>query len=267
MSGTFRLLTRCAIAVVGILIVGGCGLVEPRHGTRVVIELEGSSASRDKIAATSRYLMKRAAGALGATRARVASVTDGSLVLLLPGKRVSRKGAERLLETSSLEFYHLKSVSTKAHPNRPWRLLPRTKADSPYIFVGPNALRVTSADGSTDALTDIAGSPKEQPILTGKDVVPRSYASGKKRSWAVYVQFTSDGARTFHEFTKQNRGELIGVFYNGRLVSVPIISEPISGGEVFITGFRNMEEAQAAAEQINAGMLPVNARISSVSHY
>lgn len=258
---------RWMLLVLMLGLLSGCSEMEPRHGTKVVLDFANKTPTREQIANVSNYIVRRARSVLGAKRVRVDSVTDSSLVFLLPGKKISRKQAAALIEQASLEFYDLKRVATKQHPNRPWELNKRATPDAPYIFMGPDAQRLDSNDSSIDLLREIAGRPKEKPILTGQDVLPPASMVQSKHGYAVLVRFKPDGARRFREFSRRNPGEYVGVFYNGRLISAPVIDKPIENGEAYITGFKSYDEARSAAEQLSSGTIPLKLNIRSVSRY
>jgi preprotein translocase subunit SecD len=246
----------------------GCSDVEPKTGTRVTFLFPpGRAIERQLVAETSGYLMMRSAAVLGAERSRVESVDSRSIVLLLPGKKIPRKEIGKLLESASLEFYHLARVATKGFPGRPWQVRPPRSRNAPYVFSGPNAQRIDSYKEPEELLRQVVGYPSAKPILTGKDVLPDAGFREVVSGWAVLIHFTKAGARKFHEFTRDNRGEYLAVFHNGSLVSAAVVGKPIKGGEVFLTGFRSADEAKSAVAEINAGHLPVKVTVKSVSYY
>lgn len=259
----------CAPIILAVaLLAAGCSEIEPKNGTRVTFALpSGGAVSREKTAELSRYLVLRGVGVLDVEKPRVESVDGSRLVLLLPGRKVPKENVAKLLERTSLEFYHLKNVATKTHPDRPWQLrLPKAKG-APYVFAGPDSTRIDSHAHPDALLADVIGGPAEEPILTGADVLPQASHRQVASGWAVLVRFTEDGARRFFEFTRKNRGEYLAVFYNGSLISAAMVEDPIDGGEAFLTGFWTLPDATAAVNQLNAGVLPVEVEIRSVKYY
>ncbi len=224
----------------------------------------GKHLSRPTVAKLSRYLVMRSGGVLGVENARVESVTESTLTLLLPDKRLVQEDIGRLLVGTGLEFYHLRGVATKQHPDRPWHIEVPARALQPYVFTGPDDRRLDSHVDVDAILEDVVGT--DRPILTGRDIQPTANSVNMGSGYAISVRFTDEGSRIFHNFTLHNRGEYLAVFYNGALVSAPVIGEPIKGGEAYITGFRTGAAAQMAVNQINAGMLPVPLKIISVKH-
>ena len=265
MIRTFRLLF-CLITACFIVIFAGCSEFEPQTGTKVTFSfLSGKPIKRSKIAELSRYLVMRCDSVLNLRRARVETVTDDSLVLLLPGKRIPKKEAGKLLERSSIEFYHLKNLITKGHPDRKWSI--KMRDGGGYIFSGPDAQRIDSQTDSNDLLKDIVGYPHAKPILVGKDIRPISTYQEIANGWAVLVHFTKSGTNRFFQFTTNNPGEYIGLFHNGSLMSVAAIDKPISDGEAFLPGFKTTSDAEIAVMQLNLGHIPVPVKIKSVEYY
>jgi len=262
-----KLLTwLCLIAVYGIL--AGCSEVEPPTGTKLVFGFStGSRPEREKIRKLSLYLINRAAAVLEVDRARVERVTQDSLVLLLPGRDVSEAQARKLIAPSIVQLYHLANVRTTKHPNRPWSVRVPTSPGKPYVFSGPNAVRIDSQIEPKALLCEVVGAPKTKPLLTGEQIEPNARALSSRNKWVILLRFTKEGAKVFSEFSKNNRGEYVGVFMNGRLVSAALMQGPVSGNEVFLTGFETQSEASLVAAELNSGRLPVEVALKSVSRY
>lgn len=250
------------------LLVAGCSDIEPKTGTRVIFKFDTSKPiERAQLAATSRYLTIRGGLLLGVRGPRVDEVSDTSLTLLLPGKKVPRTEIDKLIEPYSVELYHLASVATARSPNRPWKIKSPTTRSGPYLFIGPDAKRIDSRADSRAVLAEVVGAPLAKPVLTGRDILPTAAYRPIKNGWAVLVKFSPSGAKTFYEFTKANRGEYLAVFYNGRLVSAPVIKDAIPDGAAYVTGFSGEDQSRAAASGINAGTLPVKVKITGVEYY
>jgi len=252
-----------------VLLLQGCAQMEPTSGTRVTFVFAGDKhISRKDIVNVSHYLMARGRAVLDVPQPRVDKVTSRSLILLLPGRKVSRSDVAKLTESTSIELYHLTSVATKDHPDRPWKMkIPKSK-DSAYLFTGPNAVLIDSKKDHNDLLKQVVGCPSVKPILTGADLLPTAVSKRADDTWVVEVHFNAKGAKTFYDFTKNNPGEYLAVFYNGALISAPVINGAISGGCAFITGFTSEDQADMAVSQINAGdKIPLKLGVKYVEHY
>lgn len=253
-----------AVALAGLTI--GCSEVEPPHGTRVTFACELKSAKdRQKISDLGRFLRERSTVVLGVNRARVDSVTDNSMVLMLPGKKLSNAEVGKLLDGSGLEFYHLKNVATKANPDRPWKITVPKKADQPFIFKNGSTI-IDSRKSPKDLLTKVIG-PGAKPFIAGDDVLPDASKQDDDNAWFVLIHFNERGTKIFSEFTKANKGEYVAVLYNGELITTPLVGKPVKEDSVWITGFKSKEQAADAITRLIAGPIPAKLTIDSVEHY
>lgn len=248
------------------LFAQGCSEFEPRHGTKVTFVFDaGKPVKRNQLASVSKYFISRGRMLLGVNAPRVADYSKHSLVLLLPGKKVSKSDAQKLVQPYSIELYHLANVATESNPNRPWKIKVPSTPTGPYLFVGKGARLIDSHKDSADVRNEVLGISK--PVLTGIDILPNASIRQIRDGWAVQVQFNKDGEKTFSDFTKANEGEYLAVFYNGRLVCAPIIKGVILGGKALITGFAKQKQADALVSELNAGRISTSAKIKSVTYY
>ncbi len=79
----------------------------------------------------------------------------------------------------------------------------------------------------------------------------------------VNVTFNSDGKDLFANLTKAHVGEKLAIFLDGRLISDPVIREPILGGTATISGGFTAPEARDLAQNLNIGALPVPITLAS----
>lgn len=87
--------------------------------------------------------------------------------------------------------------------------------------------------------------------------------------WQVDLQFTTTGAKTFADVTKElyvkNSPEnQFGIVLDGVVMSAPSVNEPILGGSATISGTFTAEEAQNLAQVLKFGALPVSLEASEV---
>ncbi len=101
--------------------------------------------------------------------------------------------------------------------------------------------------------------------LSGNDlskaVLSTNSSSGE---WVVELEFNDKGTRKFADLTTKLVGKPMAIFFNGELQSAPVIREPIIGGNAQISGGENgfqYEEAKKMVDLLNAGALPVPAKI------
>jgi preprotein translocase subunit SecD len=74
---------------------------------------------------------------------------------------------------------------------------------------------------------------------------------------AVSVMFTDKGARRFAQVTTENVGEPFAIVLDDVVLTAPVITEPITGGEAQIHGAFTFEKAKQLAALIDSGALPI----------
>ena len=81
----------------------------------------------------------------------------------------------------------------------------------------------------------------------------------KNNEYVVELTFPSDGAKKFADATTAafSAGESIGIYYDGRFVSVPRVNAAITDGKAIIEGMDSIEEAKELASYIRIGGLKV----------
>ena len=74
--------------------------------------------------------------------------------------------------------------------------------------------------------------------------------------WVVNFEFDSLGARRFADVTKSNVGRPFAIVLDNKVISAPVIREPITGGRGQISGNFNAQSANDLAVLLRAGALP-----------
>ena len=100
--------------------------------------------------------------------------------------------------------------------------------------------------------------------LTGNDLNRANLSTSSSGQWVVDLEFNDKGTKKFAELTQQLVGKPMAIFFNGELTSAPVIREAIIGGRAQISGGDNgfaYEEAKEMVDLLNAGALPVPAKI------
>lgn len=74
--------------------------------------------------------------------------------------------------------------------------------------------------------------------------------------WVVNFTFDSIGARRFADITRQNVGQPFAIVLDGKVLTAPVIREPITGGRGQISGNFTVASANELAVLLRAGALP-----------
>lgn len=100
--------------------------------------------------------------------------------------------------------------------------------------------------------------------LTGKDVSKALVSTSQNGQWVVDLRFNDKGVKKFGDLTSRLVGQPMAIFFNGELMSAPVIREAIIGGNAQISGGDEgfpYEEAKNMVDLLNAGALPVPAHV------
>lgn len=73
----------------------------------------------------------------------------------------------------------------------------------------------------------------------------------------VSLNFNSEGRDLFAKITRENIGNVVGIFLDGQAISLPVVNEEIKDGKAIISGSFAVEEAKKLVRDLNYGALPV----------
>lgn len=97
--------------------------------------------------------------------------------------------------------------------------------------------------------------------LTGKDLNKAEVGTDNSGKWLVHLNFSDIGAKKFAKLTREFKGYPMAIYFNGELVSDPVIHDEITGGQAQISGSFTHDKAKEMVDLLNAGALPVPAKI------
>jgi preprotein translocase subunit SecD len=94
-------------------------------------------------------------------------------------------------------------------------------------------------------------------VMTGKDLKDAKAEIGQNKNSVVALEFSEDGTKIFADLTTKNVGKHISILLDKKVLTNPVVNEPIPSGKAIITGSRTIEEAQNLAILLRSGSLPV----------
>ena len=255
-------------------------------GIRVVMQVNPSRNSdwpgkpsqlndrREKMDSIAKTLRERVKGFSGVTepvvRVEDANASKPRVIVELPGVKDPEKAVEQIKSTASLDFYYLKNVQTPENPIADWKMEVAPGDEKSYIFTGPKGETLNSSikADAPKILTDVVGVSKTQngsgvkPILTGADLYSNAKSNLDQTNGVIInIEFNQKGTNVFRDFTGNHIGEILAVFYDGKLLTAPTIKDKINDGKAQISGFTSLKEAKQVADFLNAGALPVPLKV------
>jgi protein-export membrane protein SecD len=94
-------------------------------------------------------------------------------------------------------------------------------------------------------------------VMVGGDTLTKAQATQSQNSgWAISFEFDAAGARRFGDATRENVGKPFAIVLDNKVISAPVIREPITGGRGEITGSFTVQSASDLALLLRAGALP-----------
>lgn len=102
---------------------------------------------------------------------------------------------------------------------------------------------------------------KKRVILSGDMLDDAQAAFNQHGQPIVDFAFNNLGAKLFGEATKRNSGKRLAIILDGKIVSAPVINEPILGGRGNIHGNFTVQSANELALLLRAGALPAPLKV------
>lgn len=93
-------------------------------------------------------------------------------------------------------------------------------------------------------------------ILAGDRLTDSRVAFDEGNRPAVTFRFDQTGATRFAQITRENVGRPFAIVLDGKVLSAPVIQEPITAGSGQITGSFNVTQANTLSALLRAGALP-----------
>ena len=200
-------------------------------------------------------------------------------LLLVPVGGCSHHARASSGPTATMDYRDFSDVQTPTNPSAPVRVVMSREAGgsgsvasfvvaAPWHGLKPGLIFRDGAHIAADQATH-KGKPaalkaearawnmllQDSPVIvTQADLEPRCEASLPSGGSSVALSLTFTPARTdkLARFTKFHTGQIVGIIVDGRVVTAPLINQPITEGRGEISGgFGSLTAAQALADRLN----------------
>jgi preprotein translocase subunit SecD len=98
-------------------------------------------------------------------------------------------------------------------------------------------------------------------VMVGGDTLTDAQATFQNNEPVVSFKFDAAGARRFGDATRENVGKPFAIVLDNKVISAPVIREPILGGSGIISGSFTVQSASDLALLLRAGALPAPIQI------
>jgi preprotein translocase subunit SecD len=253
------------------------------HGNSVEVRITRDT-DVDNAMSKLRELSQPLSGILGSSGQRSVDITENSgLITLSPSdaaltervrqavdqsiqiieRRVNELGLVEPTIQREGAFRILVQVPGLQDPSRLKEILGKTaKLDFRMVDQSMTAEQATATHPPADSeILDGEGGAKyvieKRPVVSGGDLVDAQPGFDQRSSEPVVnFRFNSAGARKFAEATQQNVGRPFAIVLDNKVISAPVIREPILGGSGQISGNFTVQSANDLAILLRAGALP-----------
>ncbi len=196
-----------------------------------------------------------------ALTARIRQAVDQSIQIIerrvnelgLVEPTIQREGADRILV----------QVPGLQDPSRLKEILGKTaKLDFRMVDQSMSAEQATANRPPPDSeLLDGEGGQKylieKRVLVSGADLVDAQPGFDQRNSEPIVsFRFNSTGARKFADATRENVGKPFAIVLDNKVISAPVIREPILGGSGQISGNFTVQQANDLSILLRAGALP-----------
>ncbi|MCL4720874.1 MAG: protein translocase subunit SecD [Gammaproteobacteria bacterium] len=205
----------------------------------VILELTEAALLARQEAALEQSLevVRRRVDELGVAEPTVQRYGATRILVQLPGVQDPASIRQLLGSTARLSFHRVRSPMEVADPS--------SRLPAGYAWLP-----------SEDGLTRYAVA--REPLLQGGQLAEAGAGFDTvTREPIVTFRFDSAGARRFADITTRLVGEPFAVVLDGKVLTAPVIREPITAGSGQISGNFSVAEASTLAALLRAGALPV----------
>jgi preprotein translocase subunit SecD len=214
------------------------GILQPsaQDGPQMIIVVEADGAEIGQAVADSIKVIERRLKDLG-VRFMVQPRDSDRILLSLSKSADSRRVMDVATRRGRLQFRLIEASMT---PEEAKRGQPPAHAEVLYGF--------------RDQLPYLV---YKRALLTGRDLVDAQPAFDQRTSEPILsFRFNANGTRRFAQVTQENVGKPFAIVLDNRVLSAPIIREPILGGSGQISGGFTVQDANDMAILLRAGELP-----------
>jgi preprotein translocase subunit SecD len=218
--------------------------VEVRDSNRMVMTLTrtGISTFVSEAMSGARDVVDRRVNALGTREPTIILEGDQRIVVQVPGLQDPEALKDLLGQTARLEFRMVTNSGT----------YDPTEAAAGRAPVGSEVVPYADpTEGTFEVLS--------REVMINGDQLQTALSTFDQQTGqpVVSITFNSAGASTFARVTRENVGRRFAMLVDGKILSAPVINEPIPSGTAQISGGFTTESANTLAIALKSGALPV----------
>jgi preprotein translocase subunit SecD len=216
---------------------------------------------------TTRNILESRANGLGVSEVVMQTAGDRRIVAEFPGVSNPEEVVAALQQTALLEFVDFGTtpvaVGTVIETDYESQVSSSDTAPSATATVDPNQATATPEANAATATPDANQTPATvyHTVMTGSDLKEAHVGADSTGKPAVSFTLTSNGAVIFSNYTSTHTGQYLGIVLDKKVISAPVVNQPITDGSGIIQGSFTTDEANQLAVQLRYGSLPVPVKV------
>jgi preprotein translocase subunit SecD len=243
-----------------------------RGGLQALLEADlpaNATISSDELGVT-RQILESRANALGVSEVVMQTAGERRIVAEFPGVSNPEEVVAALQQTGLLEF-----VDMGNNPVDPGTVIKTDFGQSETTGTSttptPGATATAEAAQPTPTTAPGEATPTAAPtqpaetvyhtVMTGAALKDAHVAADQTGQPAVSFTLSSEGAKTFGDYTSSHVNQYLGIVLDKKVISAPIVKVPITDGQGIIQGRFTSQEANELAVQLRYGSLPVPVKV------
>ena len=232
-----------------ILGTGGNDLDVDKSGSDVITMRPTEQGMKQRVANAASAAIEtvnRRVNALGTAESTVVRQGSDRILVQFPGLQDTKQLKDLIGQTAKLTFHAV-------HPTVTAEQAKQTRVPLGYkIYPSAEA----EGEGARSYVL------QESPVVSGEDLVDAQPGFDSRTNEPIIsFRFNQSGARKFGSFTKDNVGAPFAIVLDNKVLSAPVIREPILGGSGQISGSFTVDSANTLAVQLRSGALPTKLTI------
>ena len=219
-------------------------LSEPQPGTIRLALTDSGIEYRVRTAVTqSIEVVRRRVDQLGTTEPLIERQGSNRILVQVPGLGDPQRLKNLLDQTAKLTFQMVDSST------------PVSEAENGHVPAGDEVL--PSADNPKQKYL-----VERRVLVSGEDLTDAQPGFDQRTNEAIVsFRFDTKGAQRFGQATQQNVGKPFAIVLDNKVISAPVIREPILGGSGQISGSFTPQSANDLAILLRAGALPATLNV------
>ena len=188
-------------------------------------------------------IIRKRVDSVGTKEVEIQTFGKDMILLQVPGLSDPKEIKKIIGKTARLTFHMVKNKFTEN----------LNESEKIALLINSKVLPLENGKGALIV--------ESRPIMTGDMLEFASVDYGKLGVSVMRFRFGNLGREIFADITTKNNGEMLAIVFDDKIISHPVINEPILGGEGIISGNMTPEMATDIALLLRAGALPVPLKI------